>query len=162
MLHLMPTKRGMPPLRTLLQDIGSPSPGQVAKALGVSTRTVWRWLERDHAPRPAMLALFWISRWGQSAVDAELACSVGIYRQLANALTQERDELRAQLRRLGQIGDYGSANDPSPEAPQGTPADRPVAPINQAPELLDQPAVEQATMRVSGQTTRSTVKQQGA
>ena len=30
-----------------------------------------RWLKADQAPRAALLALFWETRWGRSAIDAD-------------------------------------------------------------------------------------------
>ena len=54
----------------MLHDLGNPHPARIAKVLGVSVRTVYRWkLEAQMECRPsakaAALALFWLTRWGQ-------------------------------------------------------------------------------------------------
>ena len=69
MLNRLPTQ--LPPLWMLVDDIGRPSPRQLAKSLDVTERTVERWLKTDKAPRPVMFALFWLTRWGQHAVHCE-------------------------------------------------------------------------------------------
>lgn len=60
-----------PSLSDMLADIGSPAPAAVAAALGVSPRTVRRWLATGQAPRAAALAVFSITRWGLSLVESE-------------------------------------------------------------------------------------------
>jgi len=55
----------------LLADIGNPKPAQIAKALGVSKRTVERW-NSTKPPRMAMLSLRWLSRHAHSEWDAEM------------------------------------------------------------------------------------------
>jgi hypothetical protein len=69
MLNRLP--KNLPTLADLLADLGNPTPESVAKALGVSASTVRRW-KRTTAPRTALLALWWLSRWGQSAWDCEM------------------------------------------------------------------------------------------
>lgn len=112
MLNRLP--RQMPALDVMLCDIGNPTAPQVAHALGVSERTVRRWLREDAAPRPAMLALFWITRWGLSAIDCEAFNTASMHRGLAAALKDEIGRLQTRLDRLGRIGDFGAANDPAP------------------------------------------------
>ena len=115
MLKLIP--RNLPSFAALLADLGSPKTCDLALHLGVSERTVWRWMQSGKAPRPAHLALFWVSSWGISLIDAEAEWAARLHRQLADALRRERDQLAAKLATLGQIGEFGSANDPVPEAP---------------------------------------------
>lgn len=67
MLHHIP--RHLPPLSTMLDDIGRPSDLDLSRRLGVHPRTVRRWRRADAAPRPVLLALFWVTRWGVDAVD---------------------------------------------------------------------------------------------
>lgn len=51
--------RHLPSLAQLLTDLGNPTNEAIAKALGVSVVSVRRW-KRTQAPRPAMLALWWL------------------------------------------------------------------------------------------------------
>ena len=119
-LHLLP--RDIPPLKLMLEDIGCPPPAVIAKALGVHLRTVERWLQQDRAPRAVLLALFFTTRWGQSAVNCQAENDARFYFGYAASLRNELDKANAQLARLGQIGDFGSANDPTPSVPSTPPA----------------------------------------
>lgn len=113
MLHLLP--RHTPSLELMLEDLGNPHPRKLAKALGVSERTVRKWRAQEYAPRPAMLAIYWITRWGQNRVHTEAHNEAQLFRGYVNCVKEENEKLRAQLQQLGRIGDFGSANDPSPE-----------------------------------------------
>lgn len=112
MLNRLP--RQMPPLDVMLADIGNPTTREVARALDVTERTVRRWLSHGTAPRPVMLALFWVTSWGLSATDCETFNTAMLNRGLAVALKEEIGRLQARLDRLGRIADFGSANDPAP------------------------------------------------
>ena len=104
--------RHLPIWHTILEDLADPPAARVARVLGVSRRTVYRYNRTGRAPRPVLLALFWLTRWGRSLVhtqatnDALLACSyvAGLRRQV--------DELIVEGRRLRALSSYGSANDP--------------------------------------------------
>lgn len=126
MLNRLPDRT--PTLSAMLGDIGSPTPAAVAKALGVSVGTVQRWLRADEAPRPALLAVFWLTRWGQSAVHCEAHNAAVMHAGMADALRHEIKRLEAQLARLGRIADFGSANDPAPALGYARPA-LPVVPV---------------------------------
>lgn len=78
--------RQLPPLSALLDDLGQPRPHALARALGVSARTVQRWIARDDAPRPALLALFWLSRWGRSVVECAAVNEAAALRGMLDAL----------------------------------------------------------------------------
>ena len=104
-------QRRLPTLADMLRDL-SATPEQIAKALHVNQSTVYRWITADKAPRPAMLALYWMTRWGQSEIDAELWNRASVYEGLAKALELELYKLQSSMVHLGQIGDFGSANDP--------------------------------------------------
>lgn len=65
-----PVPAKLPHLLTILEDLGLPDK-QVALFLDVTPKTVDRWRKSGQAPRPVMLALFWESRWGQSATYCE-------------------------------------------------------------------------------------------
>lgn len=109
-LHLIP--RGLPSLSETVAAVGG-CPADIGRALGVSERTVWRWLAAGEAPRPAALALFWVTPWGWSQIDSEarhrLATAAALVQSLRDELTAER----AQCARLLAMGyGAGSANVP--------------------------------------------------
>lgn len=106
-----------PALSVMLADIGSPSPEALASAFGVTTPTARRWLQEDEAPLPVQLALYWLTRWGTSEIDAKAHNdAVAAGREMIR-LRSEVEALRAQLESVGRIADFGSANDPVPESP---------------------------------------------
>ena len=139
MLNRLP--RQVPPLATMLEDLGNPTAQQLARALGVSTRTVQRWHAQGEAPRPVLLAIFWLTRWGRSQVHCDAVNEAATYAGLAQALQRRVDELQRQVAHLSRIGDFGAANDPAPsyrpplapppEPPSATEATTPVPPENQ-------------------------------
>lgn len=136
MLNRLPTQT--PPLWVMLEDIGSPSPKAVAKSLGVSEVTVKKWIKHDTAPRAVLLAVFWITRWGMSAVDAEAHNAAIMSAGLARARLSEIERLQGAMHRLGRIAQFGSANDPA----QGVPVDpvAPRAPVHRS-KLRVEPAI---------------------
>ena len=66
MLNRLPTPTQMPPFQTMLDDIGNPTAHALARALDVTPTTVKRWRRAGTAPRPVLLAIFWLTRWGRS------------------------------------------------------------------------------------------------
>jgi hypothetical protein len=70
MLYQIPRK--LPAFGLIYTDLGRPHPSNIAAALGVDESTVRRWIKAGDAPRPALLALFWVTQWGASQLDAEL------------------------------------------------------------------------------------------
>lgn len=96
----------------LLEDIGNPSSDQVAKTLGVSVDLVRTWCELDEAPRPVALAIFWLTRWGHSAVDCEAANAAALALQRLAAAQREETRLLRQLAQLLAAADFGCANEP--------------------------------------------------
>lgn len=96
----------------MLDDLGNPKPAELARALGVTPRTVFRWLaEPDQTPRPVLLSLFWLTRWGMSAIDAEAVNAARLHAAMVAGLRSELDRLRAELARVVAAGDFGCAND---------------------------------------------------
>lgn len=85
---------------------------QIARALGVSERTVWRWFVGG-APRSAVLALWWLTPEGLSTADAEVFNLSRLHAGMSQSLEMEAAELRRQISHLGRIGNFGSANDPA-------------------------------------------------
>ena len=65
-----PVPAKLPHLHTILDNLGLPDK-QVARFLDVSPSTVKRWRIAGQAPRPVMLALFWETDWGRSAVACD-------------------------------------------------------------------------------------------
>jgi hypothetical protein len=110
MLNRLP--RHMPRLAEMLADIGNPTPRDLARALGYSERTVRAWLKTDNAPRAVMLAVFWLTRWGMSSVDAEAHNLMQMHAGLAQCERQRADELAHAVERLETLGAYGAANSP--------------------------------------------------
>lgn len=114
MLKLMP--RTLPTLHAMLKDIGSPGAVVLGKALCVHPRTVQRWLAAGAAPHPVMLALFWLTRWGQSILECEALNETNLRLAIARNLADENAKLAGQINHLSGIADFGSANDPVPDA----------------------------------------------
>lgn len=117
--------KGTPQLLDMLADLGNPSAAEIAAALGVSERTARQWKRQGSAPRAAMLALFWVTSWGQQWADAETFNRAQIQTQLANAFRRRNDELENQIARLARIADFGCANDPAPQAVRPRPNTEP-------------------------------------
>lgn len=105
---------GVPSLSCLLSEIGNPSAYYLARAMQVPTQAAAQWIEEDHAPHAVMLALFWLTRWGVSMIDAEAHNAAILNAQLAAANRRDADGLRSTLARVERIADFGSANDPMP------------------------------------------------
>lgn len=110
MLYKMPTR--LPALADMVRDLNA-KPADIAKALDVSQSSVYRWLELGQGPRPAALALYWLTTWGQDELSVEQHNRAEVYQGLAEALQRHIVTLESEVQRLSQIGHYGSANDPS-------------------------------------------------
>jgi hypothetical protein len=154
--------KGIPPLDDMLHDIGSPTAEALAKALGVSRRTAYRWIARgDDAPRVARLAIFWLTQWGQSVVECEAVNTTRLYVGYANSLQREVQQLREQLRKLGEIGSFGSVNDPAPGVVGGA---GPAAPALTFPPIAFQEASDDGPdqVRTYGPTGRTTAGRTGS
>jgi hypothetical protein len=110
MLHQFPEY--LPPLSVLLADIGNPNARRLALALNVTPRTAQRWISADDAPRPVLLALFWITRYGRSAVNARAENDAQVYRAMLVEHRRETERRTRDVQRLLAVGDFGTANDP--------------------------------------------------
>ncbi|WIT11129.1 hypothetical protein PFX98_19820 [Paucibacter sediminis] len=86
MLNRLPKDPGN--LAQLMADLGHPSCARIAKALGVSVRTVERW-KRGKTPRVALLSLWWLSREGHSVWDCEMSNRTRLAIQTNEALWRE-------------------------------------------------------------------------
>jgi len=94
MLNRLPKEPG--PWRELLRQIGNPDAAKIARALGVSTRTVQRW-NRGEAPRAARLSLWWLSHEGHSVWDCEMHERTRLATSLNAAMWRELGTLRKEL-----------------------------------------------------------------
>jgi hypothetical protein len=101
-----------PHILTLLDDLPTRDKRQIARHLGVCTRTVERWQRSGNAPRMAHLALFWESRWGLSWLYCDVVNGERVARGLAAALERENATLRTRIAYLEATGDFGAANSP--------------------------------------------------
>lgn len=75
--------------------------------------TVRRWMKRDLAPHPVMLAVFWLTRWGVSSIDANAHNDAAMSAALARSAQRQVDTLERKIQRLAQIASFGAANDPA-------------------------------------------------
>lgn len=106
-----PSQAGLPSLATMLADLPA-TRAQAAKHLGITTRTLQRYIESDCAPRAVMLALFWETRWGRSAADCEAANWAAQHYRRAMGLERENAALRRQVEQLERGRNDGAANAP--------------------------------------------------
>lgn len=100
---------------------------QLARALGVSERTIWRW-RRSGAPRVARLALWWLTRNGLSTWDAEAFNRVTMIEGWMAAHSRERG-LRIEGFGKGVSPLHGREAGNSPGLDWGGPIDSQVKPI---------------------------------
>ena len=70
MPFLSPSGARLPPLAYLLADQAAPR-RHVARHLGISLRTLQRYIATDHAPRAVQLALWFESHWGMAAMQSQ-------------------------------------------------------------------------------------------
>jgi len=108
--------KSLPIWQTILADLGNPHPAAVAKVLGLGARTVYRYNRDGQAPRHVCLALYWLTRWGRSEVEAAAVNDCRLAVAYANAMEAEVRRLRTELARVLAVGDFGSANEPTAQA----------------------------------------------
>jgi hypothetical protein len=113
----------MPPLDAMLHDIFSPSPAALAAAMGVTERTVHRWIAKNDAPHPVKLALFWLTRWGMQWTDADLYNEAQLHFAMNRCQAGQIRDLKGKLRRTAKLANFGSANDPAEGVELPLPAD---------------------------------------
>ena len=108
------TPRHLPKLLTMLDYIPA-SDKEIAKHLGLSLTTFKKYRRNEQAPRPVMLALFWLTSWGMGAIDAELVNRERFARQALEFSRLEVLALRDQVRLLeAERGRYAvAANAPA-------------------------------------------------
>lgn len=89
--------KSLPVWESILEDLGAPAAPRIARALDVGASTVYRWNQTGTAPRMACLALFWLTRWGRSEVDARATNDAVMAVALARSLAEERNALRGRV-----------------------------------------------------------------
>jgi hypothetical protein len=114
-LHLRSIEHGpvsLPIWETILEDLGNPPAARIAKVLGLGVSTVHRYRQLGRAPRSCQLALFWLTRWGQSLVHTNAVndCTTAV--SYVRALRDQVAGLEAQVSHLAALGQSGAANDP--------------------------------------------------
>jgi hypothetical protein len=102
----------VPLWQQLMADLASPPADRVARTLGLSVRTIRRYNATGYAPRCACLAVFWMTSWGRHAVNAQASNDAALAVGYVNSLRTEVDALRAAVKHLQSIGEFGSANEP--------------------------------------------------
>ena len=104
--------RILPIWQAILDDLGCPPVHRVARTLGVSERTVYRWNHGGRPPRMALLALYWLTRWGQSEVDTRATNDAILAVSCLRSLTDRVRELEVDLGHVLALGATGAANGP--------------------------------------------------
>lgn len=102
----------VPIWQVILEDLANPPVKRVARVLGISERTVYRYHQTGQAPRVVLLALFWLTRWGRSAVHTQATNDAVMAVSLVRGLERRIGELSAQVSHLERLGGYGTANEP--------------------------------------------------
>ncbi|PVY92131.1 hypothetical protein C8C95_2996 [Acidovorax sp. 99] len=96
-------------LRMFIDELGGVK--HVHKYLGVTERSVLRWLDTGRVPRAAVLALFWESKWGRSHIFTDQVNEIRmLYQQLClvREQYQKAKDIITGLRAMH----VGSANEP--------------------------------------------------
>jgi hypothetical protein len=101
-----------PPLSIILDDLLTSDRATIARHLGISLRTLERYIAAGEAPRAVTLALFWETRWGWSIADTGAFNDARFQAQRAAGLERENETLRTRIARLEGLGGFGSANEP--------------------------------------------------
>jgi hypothetical protein len=112
MPHRLP--KDLPSFAMLAEDVQCSS-AALARALDVHPRTLARWITYDAAPLVARLAVYWLTRWGQSQLDADAYNSAAMHAAMSRALRVELMASQRQIARLRRALDAapsGSANSP--------------------------------------------------
>jgi hypothetical protein len=89
----------LPIWELILDDLGNPPAARVAKVLGLGVSTVHRYRQLGAAPRACQLALFWLTRWGQSRVNVNAVNDCQMAVSYVASLRRELEFVRLQLSR---------------------------------------------------------------
>lgn len=139
----------LPIWHTVMDDLARPPARRVARVLGIGVRTVYRYNKTGSAPRVVLLALFWLTRWGRSAVNVQAVNDATLAVSYVRSLCDRIAQLEHQVGHLQRLGGYGSAN-----LPLVDPGDRGGTPQVVSPRPSDHPA-ERSTRGFDGPSRRS-------
>jgi hypothetical protein len=114
MLHMMP--RGIPPFGQLWEAVQRPHPSSLATALDVDVRTVYRWMDKDQAPRCAGLALWWLTPWGRSLLVCDAEQRISLAEATAKAVACELAQSRTELERARAMAEHYARHEPRAQA----------------------------------------------
>lgn len=112
--------RALPSWGQMLDSLGNPSAQEMAKLLHLSERTIYGYQRAGQAPYSVMLAVFWLTPWGDSALDCDRENLLRVLQSLTKSLENEAATLRVRVARLEATGDFGAANEPV-QAPGSAP-----------------------------------------
>ena len=88
----------VPDFSELLAEVGRPHPKVIAKSLGVTERTIYRWINvPESAPKTALLSLFWLTKWGHSINYGDLRYDFHLQNIDNRLLRDEIKRLNAEL-----------------------------------------------------------------
>jgi hypothetical protein len=107
----------VPDWHVILSDLHNPPAWRVARVLGVGLRTVRRYNSTGQAPRAVLLALFWLTRWGRSAVHTQATNDAIVACGYVAALRSEVAQLQARVSHLAAL-QTGAANEPLIRGPR--------------------------------------------
>lgn len=108
----------LPIWESILEDLGHPPAARVARVLELGVSTVHRYNSAGYAPKSVCLALFWLTRWGRSAVHAQATNDAIVACGYVDALRRQVAGLQLQLDHVLTLSDVGSANAPFLRGPQ--------------------------------------------
>jgi hypothetical protein len=109
LLRVIP--RQLPGFNDMLRDLETPD-AKVARALGISVRTLARYKARDDAPRAVLIAMYWATRWGREDLNTTLQNEASMYAQYCRCLIDELASVKRELQRALLYGTWDSANAP--------------------------------------------------
>lgn len=109
MPFLAPSAARLPPLSFLLADQAAPRK-KIARHLGLSLRTLQRYIAAGHAPRAVQLALWFESRWGLSALHEHAFNEAQHARAWVASLERECERLRQVIKALENAQAQPAAN----------------------------------------------------
>ena len=102
----------LPIWQLIREDLGDPPAARIARALELGVRTVQRYNSTGYAPKSVCLSLFWLTRWGHSAVHTQATNDAIVACGYVDALRRQVAQLQLQLDHVLQLSDVGSANAP--------------------------------------------------
>ena len=102
-----------------MEDLAYPPAPRVARVLGMSERSVYRFNQVGDAPRVASLALFWLTRWGRSSVHSQATTDAIRACGYAESLRRDVARLEARIEHLLALANSGAANEPLLGGPRG-------------------------------------------